>query len=1125
MMSRTNCKASDVPEVSVGRPVRASSDVSSRRSEFVSSPRLKIRCPNCHKDGSARAELVNRRVTCKHCTHVFRVVPINDSAAAQIPPTQLLTNQTVSQTGTPSRPSNERIEALESEVRKLRDDLSAEHAEASKVRTLRDQLAQAQDAAKKAETTERTLREEVERLRDQADQTHGDVDSNSRDRLRVDELRFLRDQLDKARAEVESESRKRREATSSLTARTAEHAREFEARNLEHGRALASKEAEHAVALREAREQLDRVRTEAEKRQADGDRVLCDELGRVKAEADEAMKALDALRIERGRLATDHARALDVHRVQLAELEARLGDADATRLDRDRLAAELKAERSRLGEVDRSVLEHKGAADLLRLDLDRLEAERAAELARLREELEAAKTGRIDAEAVLLERDEALALRDRAIEALESLRAQMDESVGMSFDWSNPSTEMSVSSAIINAPTEAEIPVVRQEASTVFDGGPEQVRVEASSLLSHEEVAQAIERERARVAAIEAERLVERNRLEIEAEALRTELVQAKAEAEAASRRNLELAGRIQLLEAEPRTPASPTTEAIPAPVQAVDLVEMEAERKRAVDEAVKGAWADFERRLSETQAKLRAANERADLMELEAREAREQADARERGLDLGDGSSFEESHSMTSIRILDARGNARLTLADAEARLALAKQLAVDRKDKTLIDRISKMAEKVRADLEARNFTLAETLVRGAEIETGLDAGGFSIGGLRIFRASPTIVGSLSALAPAFDRVMRQGDLATIQSTLEEMRTILGDQAGLPEIRRVGRTPAIKRPIAPSDALRLFIGALEAENWLMRPIAAKKPLPDTSLTTYACLIEACSASRKAAEEYAPDRVALLDAVIQASCLMLLRRQQADGHFSFLDPRGRASKLASVVEVMVAERPDSVKDGWVVFVDPLGMAQAETGACAVALSTAGKALGRPQWSQAALKAAEWAMGQPCLPNFVANAASAGLLARAYLDSGLEGYLAGLARKLNCGLLPGQVDNGRWIDASSSITPNHLIILRALHDAWEAIPTGREDLRRVLKPAIDRAMSSLLAECQALGVPAQGSALRDLLRHRDLPRLEVDSRLEPAILNSATVIQELCHEGPKAKLGVAPDQLAALIRAS
>jgi hypothetical protein len=1080
-MSRANRKLSDTPDVSVGRPIRASSDVSSPRSEFVDSPRLKIRCPNCLKDGSARAELLNRRVTCKHCAHMFRVVPIDDSAPAQIAPAKSRTTQAATPTGSPAGSSKDRIEALE---------------------------------------------REVDRLRDQLDGSPSESDE-SRDRLRGEELKFLRDQLDKARAEVESESRKRREAAAALTARMAEHARAFEAQALEHGLLLATKENEYTKALREAHAQVDRVRTESGKHEADEHRAHRDALDRAKKELEETRQALDAIRLEQGRLATDHARLVDEQRGQLAGLEARLAEAEATRLDRDRLAAELEAQRSRLDEAGRSALDQKSAAESLRLDLDRREAARAAELASLREELEAARAGRLDVEAVLLERDEAVTLRDRAIEALEALRAQMDEAGPVSFDWSNHSTELEVSRTNIDAPTEAEMPAIRQEA-TVYDGGSQELRLGRLEALGHdfEQAARALEREQARASALEAERLADRERFEIEAESLRADLERARAEAEAASRRNEELVGRVQILEAEPRTPApaevpSPSIP-IPAAASAVDLAAIEAERKRAVDEAVKGAWADFERRLAETQAKLRAANQRADLMEIEAREAREQA---AHGLDLGDGSSYEEMQSMTSIRILDERGTARLTPADAEARLALAKQVAVDRKDKMLIDRISKMAEKVRADLDARNYTLAETLVRGAEIETGLDAGGFSIGGLRIFRASPTIVGSLTALAPAFEGVMRQGDLMAIRSTIDEMRTILGDQAGLPEIRRVGRTPAVKRPINPGDALRLFLAAIESENWLMRPIASKKPLPDTSLTTYAYLVEGCSAARKATEEHTPERLSMLDSVIQASCLMLVRRQQADGHFSFLDPRGRASKLASVVDAMVAQRPDSVKDGWVIHVDPFGMAQTETGACAVALSTASKALGRPEWSQAAQKAADWALSQPSLPNFVANAASAGLLARAYLDARQDRHLAGLARKLTSGLLPGQVENGRWIDPSSATTPSHLTILRALHDSWEAIPADREDLRRDLKKSIDRAMTSLLVECVALGVPNQGSALRDLLRHRDLSGFEGDSRLNPAILDSATVIQELCHEGPKPKLGVAPDQLAALIQVS
>ena len=1048
----------------------------------MSSPRMKIRCPNCQKDGSARAEIVNRRVSCKHCSFVFRAVPVDGEVAAPVPPALASLARQAAPPREPSpEPSRERVEALELEIRRLGA------------------------AAREAEAREQSLREEIAQLRDQLDKVTTSTGDEGRSGLRAEELKFLRDQLDKSRAEFESETRGRREAAA----------------------ALASKEAEHAGALQGLRDQLDRLRaeaqavearrltadaarTEAENRHADEAQALRDDLARSKGELDEARKALDGLRLERDQAAADHGRAVGELRGQLAQFEARLGDAEATRAHRDRLAGELESHRARLVEAERAVLEHKDGAEGLRLERDRIEAARAAELDALRDQLEEALA---EAESIRRERDEARNQRDRAVEELDELRARLDEAERMENDWGGASTELEVPHAVATGPTDSDFPVMNPEPPTVFDGDAGSLRAEfeslrvkligANDLLRRQgvELAElALDRDRARAAA------PEQGRLEAEVESLRRELEQARAASEATSRANRELSGRIHALESAPvgSTPAG-------------DPVSVEAERKRAVDEAVKGAWADFERRLAETQARLKAANARAELLEIEAREARGH------GLDLGDDSSFEEAASMTNIRILADRGTARLTPSDAEARLALARQLAVERKDKTLIDRIAKMAEKVRADLESRNYTLAETLVRGAEIETGLDPGGFSINGLRIFRAGPTIVGSLAALAPAFDRVMRQGDLGSIRSTLDEMRTILGDQAGLPEIRRVGRTPAIKRPILEADAVRLFVGALEAENWLMRPIAAKKPLPDTSLPTYAALIEGCADARKAAEVHAPDRVALLDDVIQASCLMLIRRQQADGHFSFIDPRGKASKLASFVEGMVARRPDAVKDGWVLDVDPIGTAQIETGACAVALATAGKSLGRADWTQAARKAADWAMGQPCLPNFVANAASAGLLARVYLDAGQDRHLAGLATKLAVGLLPGQVENGRWIDASSATTPNHLAILHALHDAWAAVPTDRDDLRRDLKSSIDLAMTSLLEECKALGVPPQGNALRDLLRHRDLFRPQLDPRLEPAILDSATVIQEICHEGPKPKLGVAPDQLAALTR--
>ena len=1101
------------------------------------SPRIKIRCPNCQKDGSARAELVNRRVSCKHCSHTFRAIAVDVEATPAIP-AGIATSPDAPPPGAASPDSRMKIEALEIEIRQLRDDLSAEHAAGGEAATLRKELAGALEAGRKAEAGEQSLHKEIQDLRDQLDRAITAGGNEGRNDLREQELRFLRDQLDRSRSEVEAEARKRREATAALAARTAEHVQSLAAKEAGQAQALTSKEAEHGEGLRTLREQLEQVRSEAraaEARRLEADSARAEVEGRsadadraLRAELEQARAGLETLGLDRDRALAEQAHLVEGLRGQLAQFESKLGEAEGTRDHRDQLAQELETHRGRLAEAERLVAEAGDAAEAARGDRQRLDAAHAAEVAELREKLRHAGGASANADAIRRERDEAIIQRDRFAEELDALQARLAEAERLSADWNYSSTELEVPHAVPPSEASGERSAVEPESATLYDGN-EGIRAEFETLRAEltraadllrrrdeELAAPTLERDQSPATDREAA-LVEAQQARAEVEGLRRELAQARTMVAATSQTNEELADRIRKLGAIP----APTTVADSA---TIDPASIEAGRRRAVDEAVKGAWADFERRLSETQAKLKAANARADLMEAEARESREQFAARERGLDLGDGSSFDEAASMTSIRILSDRGTARLTLGDAEARLGLARQTAVDRKDKALIDRISRMAEKVRDDLEARNYTLAETLVRGAEIETGLDPGGFSINGLRIFRASPTIVGSLTALAPAFDWVMRQGDLAMIRSTLEEMRTILGDQAGLPEIRRLGRTPAVKRPILEADALRLFLGALEGENWLIRPIATKKPLPDTSLTTYACLVEACGAARASAEEHAPDRVAFLDGVIQAACAMLVRRQQADGHFAFLDPRGKASPTATLVDKMVAQHPEAVKDGWVIHVDPIGTAQIETAACALALTAAGKATGRTDWAKATQRAADWAAGQPCLPNFVANAASIGLLAHAYLDARQDRHLVGFTRKLTLGLLPGQVENGRWIDPISATTPNHLAIIRALQDAWEATPADRDDFRRDLKGSLDLAMASLFAESKCLGVPPQGNALRALIRHRDLFPGEVEPRLHPAILDSATVIQELCHDGPRPKLGVNPDQLSALMRA-
>src|SRR4051812_19963269 len=79
------------------------------------SPYLHMNCPRCQKELRVRSEYVNRRVTCKHCQHIFTVTgPPATSAAASPPATPNLAP---------------RVEALEQELRQSRAALEAAQVE------------------------------------------------------------------------------------------------------------------------------------------------------------------------------------------------------------------------------------------------------------------------------------------------------------------------------------------------------------------------------------------------------------------------------------------------------------------------------------------------------------------------------------------------------------------------------------------------------------------------------------------------------------------------------------------------------------------------------------------------------------------------------------------------------------------------------------------------------------------------------------------------------------------------------------------------------------------------------------------------------------------------------------
>lgn len=465
----------------------------------------------------------------------------------------------------------------------------------------------------------------------------------------------------------------------------------------------------------------------------------------------------------------------------------------------------------------------------------------------------------------------------------------------------------------------------------------------------------------------------------------------------------------------------------------------------------------------------------------------------------------------------IHAATTAELSWPDAEARLRLARQLAREMNDRALVERITAAAKQAKADFDAGRAAAGDKRIREVEAAVGVDPGGWAMNGLKIFHPTPESQARHEELERALAAAMAKDDPGAVRAVVAEMKTALGDQAGLPDMRRRGDRAEVK-PVSAADAVTLFLNALKSDAAAMREIAAGKPVASNMLRVYADLVTGCCEARPWVRELQPDRLPEMDRIVEGACLILTRLQQPAGFFPFPDLRGKNIRFGAITERLLASQPDAVKDGWVIAPDPDGGAQFDTGLCGAALIMAGVEYSRNTWTRAGLRAADWALEQRCVPNFNYNAFSVGLLARAYSFTQDARYLGGAIVKFHAGVAPGQVENGRWIDPHNARTVYHLIILRALHDLWEVLPREHRDVRTEVSRAATAAAAAMFDEFEKAGVTVV--ALRELLRHEDL-NPHPDSRLGAMIELTASVVQTKCALGGRSRLGVAVADLAAL----
>ena len=454
------------------------------------------------------------------------------------------------------------------------------------------------------------------------------------------------------------------------------------------------------------------------------------------------------------------------------------------------------------------------------------------------------------------------------------------------------------------------------------------------------------------------------------------------------------------------------------------------------------------------------------------------------------------------------------LSTDEAEARLRMALQIAREHNDRALVAKVEKAGRDFKAGLPED----ADKRLREVEAAVGIDPGGWSMAGQPLFHPTAAMKAKQPELNTKLTAAMQSDDAAQVRAATQEMLTVLGDQAGVPDGRRAGKK-AEPYPMSEVEATKLFVEALKGEGRRVRQLSEGKPLPDQMLRLYADILNGMTIIRPFVEKHQADAVAEIDKLTNGVANILTTLQQPEGHFPFPDLRGKNIRFGEMINKQLKAGAVVVKDGWLVTADPDGGSQFDTGVCGTALLLAGQLNGNETWKQAGLKAADWALTQKCCANFNYNAFSVSLLAQAFRVSGESKYLDGALKKLRVGVAPGQAPNGRWMDAHNARTVYHQIILRALGDLGAALPADRTAERAELDAVAKPAIKALLDEFEAMGQTVEA-----------LPELQTlaavypdDARLKTAVQAMAGSIIAKCTDGQQVKLGSAVAQLEAVVR--
>jgi hypothetical protein len=346
----------------------------------------------------------------------------------------------------------------------------------------------------------------------------------------------------------------------------------------------------------------------------------------------------------------------------------------------------------------------------------------------------------------------------------------------------------------------------------------------------------------------------------------------------------------------------------------------------------------------------------------------------------------------------------------------------------------------------------------------------------------------ALKTLQAQASQALQQRDRALIEKVVQELRVVLADRAGVPEVPDELRPiPQLTKPWTEGEtlaALPTIRAYIERNKWWHLDLEPTRC--NHALREVAMIIKACIAASEADPEHSQTWI---DIANDGGKFLIQAQKQAElGLYPFPAMRNGKGKPFEVAEAFMrrAERAgqlDSlIKNGWLINDLGDGGLQFDNGEAGVALLHLYEKTQQPQLLESVLLSAAWARQQPLVLNWNYNSFTVYLLAETYRVTGKEEYLVEAKERALISMLPGQLKDGphigRWIDPHNARPAYHYIMIRALLALLEVLPENDPD-RSTIVQSIRLAFNARNPDYQK-GIINGDSALEALLQAKRLP---------------------------------------------